>query len=75
MLWLLETTAIPSAQFGFDSPGARAAHTPRLNHLTSQERKLRWDEKPLQAPLLPSKAAAESRVMLVGRLPIAVKVR
>lgn len=75
MLWLLETTAIPSAQFGFDSPGARTAHMPQRNHLASQERKLRWDEKPLEAPSLPSTAVADSRAVLAGRLPIAVKVR
>lgn len=75
MLWALETTAIPSAQFGFDSPGPRATHAPRRSHLASQERKLGWDEKPLQAPSLPSAAAADSRAMPTGLPPIALKVR
>lgn len=50
---VLEATAIPSAQFGFDSLGAHTAHAPQHSHPASQERKLGWDEKPLQAPSLP----------------------
>lgn len=54
---VLEATAILSAQFGFDSLGTHTAHAAQHSHPASQERKLGWDEKPLEAPSLPCSVA------------------